>query len=589
MRKRLLWQLYPSYLAITILALIAITGFTIGSIRSFYLDHLRDDLEARALLIRHQAEPLLSREKHDRLNQLCRELGQEAKLQITLIDRSGRVLADSQEDPEIVRYQYDVEVQEALNGGTGYNVRFSPTLGRYMMHVAVPMGGGQNISGVVRTSLPVATVAETLQGIYGQILLAGTVVALLAALVGWYVSRRLTRQIETLKEGAVRFASGDLTSRLPVPDSSEMGFLAKAMNRMASQLNERLVTIMEQRRELETILTSMVEGVLVVDRENRIQNLNEAGASLIGVDAARAKGRNVQEVCRNTDLQDIVQRAISTYEPVEGQVILRNEWEKYLQAHGTQLRDAGGKVIGALVVLNDVTRYKRLETIRREFVANVSHELKTPVTSIKGFVETLLDEPIEDTDEVRRFLKIISRHADRLSAIIEDLLALSRIEQADERQMIQRSTCSIQEVLEAAAQDCQLKANEKQMELNIECDMRLTAAINAPLIEQAVANLIDNAIKYSEPGQRVDVLAYQEDQQVLIEVRDRGCGISSEQQERIFERFYRVDKGRSRKLGGTGLGLAIVKHIAHANGGSITVKSTPGEGSVFTLNIPVSQ
>ena len=233
-----------------------------------------------------------------------------------------------------------------------------------------------------------------------------------------------------------------------------------------------------------------------------------------------------------------------------------------------------------------MTRLKRLEMVRRDFVANVSHELRTPVTSIKGFVETLLDGAMHNPDELQRFLRIVASQTDRLTAILEDLLTLSRVEQEENGAEIVFSPGPVKNVLDAAVEVCQMKASEKNIHVEITCDSVLQVPMNAPLLEQAVINLIDNAIKYSDPGQTVHVTATGSNGEVVIEIRDQGCGISREHLPRVFERFYRVDKARSRKLGGTGLGLAIVKHIAQAHNGRATVESSVGHGSTFSIRLP---
>jgi two-component system phosphate regulon sensor histidine kinase PhoR len=275
---------------------------------------------------------------------------------------------------------------------------------------------------------------------------------------------------------------------------------------------------------------------------------------------------------------------LNNQQPAETEIRLFTDTENYFQVHGTTLA-AGGET-GAVIVLRDMTRMRRLEDVRRDFVANVSHELKTPVTSIKGFVETLLDGAIQEPEQARRFLEIIAKHTDRLNAIIEDLLSLSRLEEDSDRRRISFQRERLLPILKAAAELAKVKADEKKISITISCDEQQAAKVNSILLEQAVLNLIDNAIKYSEPGDEIKVAAWQQDNTVLISVEDRGSGIATEHLERIFERFYVVDKGRSRKLGGTGLGLAIVKHIAQVHGGSVTVKSALGKGSTFTIHLP---
>ncbi len=330
----------------------------------------------------------------------------------------------------------------------------------------------------------------------------------------------------------------------------------------------------------------MVEGVLAVDTEERVISLNAAAAALLGTNPDNAKGRGLQEVIRNADLRRFVTRTLAADRPIEADVVLRSDEERILQARGTSLRDARGRTIGAVIVLNDVTHLRRLESIRRDFVANVSHELKTPITSIKGFVETLLDGALHSPQDSERFLRIVARQADRLNAIIEDLLCLAKIEQADTAANVMLEQCRLPDVLQAAVDECGPKAAERQVAVRLAGDAEIEGDVNPALLEQAVMNLLDNAIKYSEPESEVIVETVALPEEILIHVRDQGCGIEEEHLDRLFERFYRVDKARSRKLGGTGLGLSIVKHIVNVHGGKVTVESSPGQGSTFTIHLP---
>jgi two-component system phosphate regulon sensor histidine kinase PhoR len=454
-----------------------------------------------------------------------------------------------------------------------------------MMYVAIPLWQEETITGVMRTSIPVTAVKSALQSIYIEILLGGTAIVLFAILLGWALSRRISRPLLELKEGADRFASGDLSHRVDVHDSPEFGSVAEALNQMAGRLDERIRTVIHQRNEQEAVLASMVEGVLAVDGEERLINMNRAAAEMIGVDLSQVEGRTIQETIRNTDLQQFVSRTLASRSPVEGELVLGDDRDRYVQSHGTVLRGAGGAGIGALVVLNDVTRLVKLENIRRDFVANVSHELKTPITSIKGFVETLL-MGATDQEEAERFLQIVLKHADRLNSIINDLLSLSKIEQGTERNEIVLQKGAVRDVLQSAIQLCQEKGKAKGITIELDCDSDLKARINARLLEQAVVNLLDNAVKYSDPDSVVLVAGDQEEDGVAISITDQGCGIAEEHHPRLFERFYRVDKARSRELGGTGLGLAIVKHIAQSHGGRVNVKSKKDEGSTFTVFLP---
>jgi two-component system phosphate regulon sensor histidine kinase PhoR len=550
-----------------------------------FLDHLAADLETRARLVEKQVLERLVSGQEQSLDALCKDLGKRASIRITVILASGKVLGDSEGDPaRLGNLANRPEVREALAGRRGRS--YSETLRQKILYVTLPLKSDDAIMGVIRTSVSAKSIDHTLRRIQVKTAIAGLIIALVAAGMTLAVSRRITRSLAELKRGAERLAQGELGRRLPVLKSEELGGLAETINAMAAQLESKIRSAMHQRTELEAVLSSLVEGVLAVDAEGRFISLNRAAGQLLGVNPAEVTGRCIEEVVRNPDLQRFIGRALASKGSVEEDIILRNDGERYLKTHGMVLRDARDRSIGALVILNDATRIRRLENVRREFVANVVHEIRTPVTSIKGFAETLLDSALNDPDNARQFLGVIARQTDRLNTIIEDLLSLSRIEQESENAEIVLEQQRIIGTLRAAVQLCEREAVAKDIRIDLACHETLVARINPHLLEQAVVNLIDNAIKYSETGSSIHVEAMQRNTEIMISVRDQGCGIPGEHLPRLFERFYRVDKARSRKLGGTGLGLAIVKHIIQAHRGRITVESIPGKGSTFRLYLP---
>jgi len=591
-KKRLLWQLYPPYLAITLVSLGAVTWYASAALRAFYLDRTEADLEDRALLIEDQVRAKLVARAYDELDALCKKLGPKSQTRITVIlpcDNEGKaeVKADSEESPQTMLEHSDrAEVAGALAGRPTRSLHYSRTQDIARMYVAIPVYHEGEFIGVLRTSISMAAFEQTLRTIQLRIAAGVLIGAVLVAGVSLLVSRRISRPLEQLKLGAERFSRGDLTHRLSVPDSREIGALAETLNQMAGELDEKIRAVVRQRNEREAILSSMVEAVLAVDSQERLIRFNQAAAQLIGIDPSRAEGRTLQEVVRNADLHRLVADVLASGEPREGEIVFRDHGEHVLHVNATVLRGAQEGEIGSLLVLHDVTQLKRLERIRRDFVANVSHELRTPVTSIKGFVETLLDGAMHNPEDLSRFLQIVAAQSDRLNSIIEDLLTLSRLEQEGEKAELALSPGPVRAVLEGALEVCQPKAAEKNIRVELTCDHDLLAPISAPLLEQAVINLIDNAIKYSPAGQTIYVEAAGTESEVVIRVRDCGCGISREHLPRIFERFYRGDKARSRKLGGSGLGLAIVKHIAQVHNGRATVESTVGRGSTFSIHLP---
>jgi two-component system phosphate regulon sensor histidine kinase PhoR len=588
-QKKLIWQLYPNYLVVTLVAVVAVTVYCSGFFRQIYHTQVRDALDQLAGVAAEQVRMVLQTEGPNGLDSLCKRLGSssQGRTRLTIIAPSGKVLGDSDENPAVMEdHSGRPEIQEALRAGAGSSVRFSPTLGRQMMYVAVALQGENAPVAVVRAAAPLTEINHALGGIYLNMLWAGLVIAAGAAVLSLWISRRISQPIVAIQRVAERFAGGELNLRVPMPDSAELTALAGSLNRMAAQLGERITTITEQRNELGAVLSSMVEGVLAVDNKGRIVSMNPAAAQLLGINFSQAQNRPMEEVIRNADLQEYVRQTIAAVQPAEADVSLPVDGVRSFRLHGASLTDARGRRNGAVIVLNDMTRIRRLEAVRRDFVANVSHELKTPVTSIQGFVEALAEGSVQDPAQIERYLGIIARHASRLNAIIEDLLTLSRLEETGEQRALNFAICPLKPVIEEAIDLSGVKAQDKRIAIDLACEDDLEARINPPLLEQAVINLIDNAIKYSPEGSRIHVASRRADTEVSIVVTDEGCGIPPEHLPRIFERFYVVDKSRSRKLGGTGLGLAIVKHIAQAHGGRVAVESTPGRGSTFTITLP---
>ncbi|MEW6521698.1 MAG: ATP-binding protein [Thermodesulfobacteriota bacterium] len=599
--KKLIWQIFPANLLITLAAMLAVSWYGSAAVQKFYIEQLEAALQARAYLIRERVSQLLADGSLEELREFCRKSGREALTRITVIDRSGKVVADSNEDAGVMELHNNrPEIIDAYQGHTGTSIRLSRTLQENMLYVAVPLtwqsSGRDPVAGALRVAVPVTAIERTLKDVQLKIAMGAIAVVFAAALITLIVSRRISRPLEEMKQCALRYSRGDFSQRMSLHKggsvSLEVATLAASMDRMAEQLNERIGTIVKQRNELEAVFASMSEAVLAVNTDERVINLNKAAADIFAIDEKLAPGRLLQEVVRNIDLQRQVKQILENLEPLQEEIVLQyGTSERFLQTNGVPLHDGGGNNIGVLVVMNDVTRLRRLENVRRDFVANVSHELKTPITSIKGYVETLLEGAMDNREDAERFLKIIVKQTNQLYAIIEDLLSLSRIEKLAENEEVELGLGSLRQVLEEAVQTCLMKAAEKNITISLDCPEKLRARMNATMLEQAVVNLVVNAIKYSDAGSEVIVSAEEKAQddgtsRIVISVRDFGIGIAKKHLPRLFERFYRSDKARSRKLGGTGLGLSIVKHIAQLHGGDVAVTSQEGQGSIFFISLP---
>ena len=591
-RKRLLWHLLPWYLVAAALCLAGLIVYSSRTFTRFYVGQRERDLSALARVVAFEIADRTRTGAEDAealkaLEDLCRDLGRGAEARLTVVDPAGRVLCDSEKEPgSLENHGGRPEIRAALEGRTGTAMRFSSTLEEDLLYVAVPFPYREG-RGAVRFAVSVASLRAAQGGLRRDLVLGALAALALVVLVSAVLARRLAAPLRELRHGAARFAAGEFSRPLPVPAFDEFAVVAEEMNRMARQLDERIGSEVRQRQELAAVLSSMVEGVLAFDRDANLLNFNSAAARLLAIRPEQVRGRSIQEAIRNPELQEFVAQTLSSAAVQEREIATFDEaGERFLQAHGTGLTDAAGSRFGALIVLNDVTRIRRLERMRRDFVANASHEIRTPVTSLTGFIETLEDGAIDDPEAARRFLAIMRKNADRLHAIVEDLLNLSRIEREAERGEIPLEEASLRAIAEEALEASAGILQTRQIRVALECPRGLRVQANPSLLVQAIVNLVDNAAKYSEPGSGVSVVCRETARGVSIAVRDSGAGIPREHLPRLFERFYRVDKGRSRNLGGTGLGLAIVKHIVQAHRGEISVESETGKGSTFTISLP---
>jgi two-component system, OmpR family, phosphate regulon sensor histidine kinase PhoR len=589
-QRQLIWYVYPWFLIITFIAILVTSWYTSTAFKHYALKKTEADLLNQCHLLKNQIFRKLNLADFPTLDQLCKEFGREASTRITLIRSDGLVICDSDRHPHEMDTHLDrPEFIQAIHDGIGTSTRFSNTLNEKLMYVAIPLKDSSGIRGVLRTSIPITSVDDELRSIQIRIIIGGLVIAILSAVISLYVSRRIARPIMQMKKGAERFAQGELNHRLPTPPSSELAGLATAMNQMAVQLEERIEIIVNQRKEYEAVLSSMMEGVIAIDNDDRLLSMNKAACKILNLDPMQVRERTIQEILRNPDFLKFVAETHSDDKLGDRDFELNEDHRRtIINIRNAPLKNMTDKRIGSLIVLNDVTRIRHLENVRQDFVANVSHEIKTPLTAIKGFVETLyqtLDSTSEDTD---RFIAIIMRHVDRLNTIIEDLLSLSRIEQIDKREELQLEPRNLKTLIESSVNLIQHKSEPKQIVFDVVCDPETKIAVDSTLFEQALINLLDNAITYSPQKGQVRILGEMDHQGHHIHVMDQGPGIAQTHLTRLFERFYRVDKARTRAVGGTGLGLAIVKHIIQAHGGRISVESELGNGSTFTIHLPIS-
>jgi two-component system phosphate regulon sensor histidine kinase PhoR len=386
-----------------------------------------------------------------------------------------------------------------------------------------------------------------------------------------------------IKLNIAKLAQNDPILEYSLPSFKELQGVVKTMNKVSRQITEKNSETANKLEELTEVFDSIKIGIILILQEERIARINRAACKILNIGLLNPVGKTVQEVIVDGNLQHFISSALQSILPLEDEIII---WKSNisLQIYSAPLNNSQGEKIGILVVLNDISYMRKLENVRKDFVANVSHELRTPITAIKGFIETLLENRIEDKEEIHRFLNIINKHTNRLNNIIDDLMLLAKMEAGENA--IPLTTENLYEILKGVVEKCQDKALAKNISLELQGPRELNLRINPTLIEQAVVNLIDNAVKFSNDNSKVEIKVEPAEKELVISVKDYGIGIDPEHLPRLFERFYRVDRSRSRMEGGTGLGLSIVKHIALTHKGEVSVSSIPGEGSEFRIHLP---
>ncbi|MCB0338177.1 MAG: ATP-binding protein [Bdellovibrionales bacterium] len=517
---------------------------------------------------------------------LSEEQGEALAARVTYILKDGTVTADSKaENGHLAEHSNRPEVKNALLGRATSVMRYSTTLERDFIYAAAPIIDHQDPVAVIRLSVPLETIVRSLESSIRRVYIVGGLCFILIISVVYIVGSRLESDTTATVFALTELAAGNILS--PPPNFSFRAFdsIWNILRTLRNVVDKRADLLASIERDLDAILMTITDGVILVDSSDKIIRINGAARNLLDLDKKNVIGLSIPEAVFSAEFQRFVRNAGARGKPLSGTIAFHGSSEKLFQISSHRLKDFDSTFVGTLFVFSEVTHIRRLENVRSDFVANVSHELKTPVTSIKGFVETLLGGGVDDEKDITRFLGIISAQTDRLHAIIEDLLSLSRLEEGQRKRTMHLVRSRLRPIIEASVRECAARADARNISLVFECSPTVDAYVNPGLLEQALVNLIDNAIKYSLEGGRVEVIATEGQRDLTITVQDNGIGIEKKHLSRIFERFYRVDKGRSRDVGGTGLGLSIVKHIAQAHGGFATVESHPGKGSAFSIHL----
>lgn len=589
MRLNLFWKFALAFLALLVSVLLAVDFFAERALRSDYERTGFDKLAAIARMAQTRPPQWTSAsgERPEDLSALRAWATQIAAsgARITVIAADGTVFADSESDTQTMEnHATRPEIVEAMAKGEGRSVRHSVTLNRDLLYYAVRQKTAAGPPIVLRFALPLETVDEVLRSFRRELWLASFFILLVGGAVSLLLSRSFTDRVERLKDFSRRVAEGDFR---PLPRDSSgdaLEALGISLNRTAARLDRTIQTLTEERNLSAAILGSMVEGVAVVNGSERLVFANPGFAEILGLDVPPTSGSALVEVVRQTELLESVRQVLGGDPRVQSEIVTGTLRQHHFAITVAAVR--AGNTTGAVVVLHDITELRRLERVRRDFVANVSHEFRTPLTAIQGFSETLLAGAIDDPQNRTRFLEIILEHSRRLARLTEDLLVLSKMDA--ERLELEIRRLGVSQLIESCLETAQRRAAEKDLKISVTMPQTLPdIAGDRRRLAEVLQNLLDNAIQYTLPGGKIIVSAETGENEIILTVSDTGIGIPKADQSRIFERFYRVDVARSREAGGTGLGLAIAKHLVEVHGGRLWVDSEINQGSQFHFSVPL--
>ncbi|MBW2105555.1 MAG: HAMP domain-containing protein [Deltaproteobacteria bacterium] len=584
--KKIIWKFFFIQTVPILISLIIIGIYISFFFKEYYIKAITTQLKSNSLLIRDIIKADIQEKDIEKLNLVTKRLGREINTRLTIINPEGMVLGDSEENPQKMENHSDrPEIKEAIKGRIGKSSRYSTTLKKDMMYLALPIkDDAYRVIGAVRVSIPLDELENRVGQIYRIIGWGGLLAVTISLGISFALARRVSRPISQMAQAAKMISKGDLSRRIREDSRDEIGDLAYSFNRMSEELQRQMGDLAREVSEKEALLSSMIEGVLAIDRDEHVILINQAAQRMLELGPDDALGKFHWEVIRNSEINNLFKEVLKTKEQKEVKLQIGPLDERAFMVYAAPIRAWGGNILGVVAVFHDVTEIRRLEKVRMEFVANVSHELRTPLTSIKGFVETLKRGAIDERENAVNFLDIIERHTDRLNQLITDLLDLSRVETGKKKMDFQ--PIKVEELINRAVSHFMEISNKNRPKIkyNIPSDLPMVLA-DEEGIETVLKNLLDNAVKYTPKRGEINITSTDKDDYIEIAVVDNGIGIPSRDLPRIFERFYCVDKARSRELGGTGLGLSIVKHIIEAHGGTVGVESEVGEGSRFTFTL----
>jgi two-component system phosphate regulon sensor histidine kinase PhoR len=581
MTPRLFYKLFGTYLVIAVLAVVIAGFFIERELRTGLTRWIEEDLMAETQIIALMPEGEIEKQSQ--------ALVERSRARVTLIDARGLVTLDSNgQTKDLDNHLNRSEIQEARVKGKGTATRYSRTLKMDMLYVALPLYEGSHLKGYLRLSRPLLEVDRSVDKLRFSIFQVLLLIIILSMIVAFIFSMKVISPIQEIEAFTDKIRKGDVSGMLMIDSRDEIGQLSKNINDMVAELQEKIRVANEEKWKLRAAFASMAEGVMVLDSQNRIEGLNKGMAEMIGREYADIVGKTPIEAFRNIALQDALNRFRQAGEIVLEEITLGDENPMILDVNISAVKSLPGQDPKTMIVFHNVTRLKKLEQVRADFVANVTHEIKTPLTAIIGFVETLQQGAIDDRVKAQKFLLTIHENAQRLNRLVDDLLTLSSIELGETK--LHLEGLALEDVFETALTLISLRAALKNVRIQRDVQPGLPMVLaDRDRLVQILVNVLDNAVKFTPEGGSVSITASPEVQgSVVIKITDTGIGISKSELPRLGERFYRIDKTRSREMGGTGLGLSIVKHLMKAHEGSMEIESTLGKGTTVSLHFPVS-
>ena len=589
LKSHYFWRTYLGYVAVALVGTFLFAASLVPRAGEQVAENLAVTMQVTATSLERAVGPAIQNLDYDGVRETVSDIAELTGLRVTVIDANGLVLADSHENPFSMDNHFRrPEIQSAYMGGEGRAQRYSYTLEEGFRYLARRVTQRDQFVGFVRVAKPASALATEMRQAQVGIITNAAFVAFLVLLVAFYLAARQTAKVEELTGVAQEIALGNFARRIPEGNSLGLKKLAETINQMARSSARRVSDVTADRNRLSTVFTCMVEGVIDVDMDQKILHINEAAARLLLVNENSCIGKPIWQEIRNQEITEALDQAITTQSVIKTQMRLNRESDQLVvDIYAASLSNDEGEPIGAVLVLNDITELENLERVRTDFVANASHELKTPITAIRGLTETLLGDDEIEKETVTSFIERVHAQSLRLSQLVGDLMTISRLESSQAGEEFTR--INFADLARQAARAGQVTAKEKGQDLDVELpDTEVMVWGDRQNLSQLLDNLIDNAIKYTPNDGSITVKVSKDDENAILQVTDTGIGISPQFQQRVFERFYRVDKARSQSLGGTGLGLSIVKNIAEKHGGSISVKSQLGSGSSFTIKLPLA-